>query len=56
MTVEYGCGHRYLVPLVLRDDQTLVANAALGDQMLAEIDATHDVHHPGCAWEVSDRG
>jgi hypothetical protein len=48
MMVEYDCGHVYTVPLVLRENQTLLANAALGDQMLRMIDATHDEEHPEC--------
>lgn len=48
MTVEYECGHVYVIPLVLKDDQTLLRNAALGDQMLGMIDATHDQEHPQC--------
>lgn len=50
MKVEYECGHTYIVPLVLRADQTLLHNAALGDQMIGMIDATHDAE---CA-EASD--
>jgi hypothetical protein len=56
MTVEFERGHRYLVPLVLRDDQTLTASAAFGDQMLGMVDMTHDVHHPECAGEVAAGG
>ena len=48
MTVEFDCGHTYQVPLVLRDDQLLLANAALGNQMDAMIQATHEQEHPEC--------
>ena len=48
MKVEYDCGHVYTVPLVLRDDQLLLAHAELGDQMLMMIDAEHDAVHPEC--------
>lgn len=49
MTVEYECGHSYEVPLVLRGSQTLIANAALGDQMTLMVDQLHDSEHPECS-------
>lgn len=48
MTVEYECGHVCMVPLVLRDDQSLLRHAALGDQMILIVDATHDAEHSEC--------
>lgn len=49
MEVEYECGHSYVVPLVLRESQTLIANAALGDQMSLMVDQLHENEHPECS-------
>lgn len=45
VTAEYECGFRVDQASVLRDDQTLLANAALADQLIAQADAAHDA---GC--------
>jgi len=42
MTVEYDCGKSYEIPVALREDQTLLANAPLGDTLVALSDASHD--------------
>lgn len=42
MTVEYDCGMVLDAPIVLKPGQLLIANAALGDQMLLMMDAQHD--------------
>ena len=42
MTIEYGCGDKYVIPVALQEDQTLLANAPLGDTLIALADASHD--------------
>jgi hypothetical protein len=41
MTLEYDCGARYEFPVALADGQTLLANAPLGDTLIAMADANH---------------
>lgn len=45
MTIEYEDGCKYTIPLVLRNDQTLLGHAALGDQIIAMVDAQHEADH-----------
>lgn len=50
MTVEYECcGASYRVPIALRPGSLLLANAALGDTLIALVDASHDQQHPECS-------
>lgn len=47
--VEYECCGTKLSRFVpLGEDETLLANPALGDYVLGEMDAEHDARHPEC--------
>jgi hypothetical protein len=48
MQIDYDCGYTITTPLVLRDDQTLLHNAALGDQIILLADAQHDTNCEVC--------
>lgn len=42
MTIEYDCGYTTSRATTLRNDQTLIANAALGDTLINQADVEHD--------------
>jgi hypothetical protein len=46
--VEYDCGHKYVVPLPLADDQIMLGHGLWMDWIIAGIDTRHDEEHPEC--------